>query len=89
MVFDNTLAVDGVPIIDKSKQGKLLAKISKEFTRKEVSIKTNDIMGWMTLRGPIAGCAVCCRLCVAECVAGGALRFVGAVPMNWLPRVAA
>jgi len=48
---------------------RLLAKISKEFTRKGVSIKPNDIyMHAMTLHGAVAGCAVCCRLYVAECV---------------------
>ena len=41
--FDHILVVDGVPIIDKSKLEKLLAKISKEFTRKGAAIKPDDI----------------------------------------------
>ncbi|KAH8981791.1 translation initiation factor eIF-3b [Lactarius hatsudake] len=32
--FDHILVVDGVPVIDKSKLEKLLAKIAKEFTRR-------------------------------------------------------
>ncbi|KAI0034279.1 translation initiation factor eIF-3b [Vararia minispora EC-137] len=41
--FDNILVVDGVPIIDRSKLDKLLAKIAKEFTRKGSAIKPEDI----------------------------------------------
>ena len=41
--FDNTLVVDGAPIIDKSKLDKLLAKITKEFSRKGALIKVDDI----------------------------------------------
>lgn len=41
--FDNTLVVDGVPVIDKSKLEKLLAKIAREFSRKGAPIKTEDI----------------------------------------------
>jgi translation initiation factor 3 subunit B len=41
--FDHILVVDGVPVIDKSKLEKLLAKISKEFTRKGAAIKPDDI----------------------------------------------
>ncbi|KAK1232716.1 Translation initiation factor 3 subunit b, partial [Marasmius sp. AFHP31] len=45
--FDNTLLIDGVPIIDKSKLEKLLAKICKEFSRKGAPIKPDDIfMPW-------------------------------------------
>jgi translation initiation factor 3 subunit B len=48
--------VDGVPIIDRSKLEKLLAKISKEFTRKGVSIKADDIyMPWDDLTGKSKG----------------------------------
>lgn len=35
--------VDGVPVIDKSKLEKLLTKIAKEFTRKGVPVKPDDI----------------------------------------------
>ncbi|KAA1468146.1 translation initiation factor eIF-3b [Dentipellis sp. KUC8613] len=41
--FDNILVVDGVPIVDKSKLDKLLARIAKEFTRKGAAIKVEDI----------------------------------------------
>jgi translation initiation factor 3 subunit B len=41
--FDHILIVDGVPVIDKSKLEKLLAKIAKEFTRKGAAIKPGDI----------------------------------------------
>lgn len=41
--FDNVIAVDGVPIIDRSKLDKLLAKISKEFSRRGAVIKPDDI----------------------------------------------
>ncbi|TFY80481.1 hypothetical protein EWM64_g3531 [Hericium alpestre] len=41
--FDNILVVDGVPVVDKSKLDKLLAKAAKEFTRKGASIKPDDM----------------------------------------------
>ncbi|KIJ45291.1 hypothetical protein M422DRAFT_67411 [Sphaerobolus stellatus SS14] len=41
--FDNLLVVDGVPIIDKSKLEKLVAKISKEFSRKGAKISPENI----------------------------------------------
>ncbi|KAF8640680.1 hypothetical protein AX17_000336 [Amanita inopinata Kibby_2008] len=41
--FDKTIIVDGVPVIDKSKEEKLLSKIAKEFTRKGVPVKADDI----------------------------------------------
>ena len=45
--FDKTLVVDGVPIIDKSKLERLLTKVAKEFSRKGVLIKSDDIyMPW-------------------------------------------
>lgn len=45
--MDNTVVVDGVPIIDRSKLEKLLTKIAKEFSRKGAPIKVNDIfMPW-------------------------------------------
>ncbi|KAJ7925889.1 eukaryotic translation initiation factor eIF2A-domain-containing protein [Mycena leptocephala] len=45
--FDNMLVVDGIPVIDKSKLEKLFARICKEFSRKGVPIKPDDIfMPW-------------------------------------------
>ena len=41
--LDNILVVDGVPVIDKSKLEKLLARISKEFGRKGAPIKPEDM----------------------------------------------
>jgi translation initiation factor 3 subunit B len=38
--FDHILIVDGVPVTDKSKLEKLIAKIAKKFTRR---IKPGDI----------------------------------------------
>jgi translation initiation factor 3 subunit B len=40
--FDHILVVDGVPVIDKSKLDKLLAKIAKEFARKGAAIRSSD-----------------------------------------------
>ncbi|KAJ7487710.1 eukaryotic translation initiation factor eIF2A-domain-containing protein [Mycena galericulata] len=54
--FDNMLVVDGVPVIDKSKLEKLLARICKEFSRKGVSIKPDDIfMPWNDSTGKSQG----------------------------------
>jgi len=36
---DNIIVIDGVPVIDQSKLEKLLAKISKEFTKKGAPFK--------------------------------------------------
>ncbi|KAL4071027.1 translation initiation factor eIF-3b [Scleroderma citrinum] len=41
--LENLIVVDGVPVIDKSKLEKLLAKVSKEFTRKGAAIKPENI----------------------------------------------
>jgi translation initiation factor 3 subunit B len=41
--FDHILVVDGVPVIDRSKLDKLLAKIAKAFTRKGAPIRPDDI----------------------------------------------
>ncbi|KAJ7783901.1 eukaryotic translation initiation factor eIF2A-domain-containing protein [Mycena maculata] len=54
--FDNLLVVDGVPVIDKSKVDKLLARICKEFSRKGLSIKPDDItMPWDETTGKNRG----------------------------------
>lgn len=55
--FDNILVVDGIPVIDKSKLEKLLAKIAKEFTRKGAAIKPESIsMPWDDAAGKSRGC---------------------------------
>ncbi|KAF7347746.1 Eukaryotic translation initiation factor 3 subunit B [Mycena venus] len=58
--FDNMLVVDGIPVIDKSKLEKLLAKICKEFSRKGVPIKPDDIfMPWNDTTGKSQGYFIC------------------------------
>ncbi|KAJ7235908.1 eukaryotic translation initiation factor eIF2A-domain-containing protein [Mycena haematopus] len=54
--FDNMLVVDGIPVIDKSKLEKLLAKICKEFSRKGIPLKPEDIfMPWDDTTGKSQG----------------------------------
>ena len=54
--LDNTVVVDGIPIIDKSRLDKLLAKVCKEFTKKGVPIKPDDIfMPWDDASGKNKG----------------------------------
>ena len=49
--------VDGVPVIDKSKLDKLLAKISKEFSRKGAPLKVDDVfVPWDDLKDKSKGC---------------------------------
>ena len=56
--FDNVLVVDGVPVIDKSKLERLLAKVAKEFSKKGVSIKQDDIfVPWDNVSGKSKGSA--------------------------------
>ncbi|KAF8216115.1 eukaryotic translation initiation factor eIF2A-domain-containing protein [Mycena galopus ATCC 62051] len=54
--FDNMLVVDGIPLIDKSKLEKLVARICKEFSRKGVTVKPDDIyMPWDDTTGKNQG----------------------------------
>lgn len=49
--------VDGVPVIDKSKLDKLLAKIAKEFSRKGAPIKIDDVfVPWDDSKDKSKGC---------------------------------
>ncbi|KAI6132740.1 translation initiation factor eIF-3b [Pisolithus croceorrhizus] len=41
--LDNLIVVDGVPVIDRPKLEKLVAKISKEFTKKGAPVKPENI----------------------------------------------
>ncbi|KAF5336959.1 hypothetical protein D9611_003273 [Ephemerocybe angulata] len=41
--LENIIVVDGVPVIDPSKADRLLTKIAKEFTKKGISVKVDDI----------------------------------------------
>ncbi|KAF9532030.1 eukaryotic translation initiation factor eIF2A-domain-containing protein [Crepidotus variabilis] len=54
--LDNTVVVDGIPVIDKAKLDKLLTKVCKEFSKKGVSIKSDDIfMPWDDSTGKSKG----------------------------------
>ncbi|KDR85099.1 hypothetical protein GALMADRAFT_233724 [Galerina marginata CBS 339.88] len=54
--FDNLLVVDGIPIIDKSKLERLLTKVVKEFSKKGVSVKADDMyMPWDNASGKSKG----------------------------------
>jgi len=56
--LDNTVVVDSVPIIDKSKLEKLFTKICKEFSKKGITIKADDIfMPWDDATGKSKGYA--------------------------------
>ncbi|KAG6827272.1 hypothetical protein H0H93_015730 [Arthromyces matolae] len=56
--FDTTLVVDGIPIIDESKRDRLLTKFCKEFARKGVSIRNEDVfMPWDEAKGKSKGYA--------------------------------
>ncbi|KAF9499756.1 translation initiation factor eIF-3b [Pleurotus eryngii] len=56
--LDNTVVVDGIPVIDKSKLEKLLSKIAKEFNKKGTSIKVDDIfVPWDDAKGKSKGYA--------------------------------
>ncbi|KAF5375109.1 hypothetical protein D9758_000175 [Tetrapyrgos nigripes] len=54
--LDNTIVVDGVPVIDKSKLDKLVTKICKEFSKRGVPIKPDDLfMPWDDAKGKNKG----------------------------------
>ncbi|KAG6863961.1 hypothetical protein C0993_009756, partial [Termitomyces sp. T159_Od127] len=56
--FDTTLVVDGVPVIDESKRERLLNKFCKEFGRKGVTIKPEDVyLPWNDATGKSKGYA--------------------------------
>ena len=55
--FDNVVVVDGVPVVDRSKLDKLVAKISKEFGKKGAHIKTDNIfVPWDDAKDKSKGC---------------------------------
>ena len=55
----NVVIVDGVPVIDKSKLDKLLAKIAKDFKRKGVQVKVDEIfVPWNDATGKSKGCVI-------------------------------
>jgi translation initiation factor 3 subunit B len=57
--YDNTIVIDGVPIIDNSKLDKLLAKISKEFGKRGAPFKVDKAhVPWDEATGKCAGCVV-------------------------------
>jgi translation initiation factor 3 subunit B len=54
--LDNAIVVDGVPVIDKSKLDKLVAKIAKEFTKKGAALKPESIfVPWDNASGKSKG----------------------------------
>ena len=57
--YDNIIVIDGVPIIDKSKLDKLLAKISKEFTKRGAPFKSDKAhVPWDDAAGKSTGCVI-------------------------------
>jgi translation initiation factor 3 subunit B len=55
--FDNIIVVDGVPVIDRSKEDRLLTKIVKEFSKKGAPIKPEDVfMPWDEAADKSKGC---------------------------------
>jgi len=56
--LDNIIIVDGLPIIDATKRSRLLAKFIKEFNRKGISLKEDDIhLPWNNDTGKSTGFA--------------------------------
>ena len=54
--LDNILVVDGIPVIDKSKLEKLLARVSKDFGKKGAPVKPEDMfMPWDDAKGKSKG----------------------------------
>ncbi|KAG9076333.1 Translation initiation factor 3 subunit b, partial [Ceratobasidium sp. UAMH 11750] len=41
--FDNVLVIDGVPVIDSSREGRLFSKIQKDFGRKGAPVKEGGL----------------------------------------------
>ncbi|KAG8733657.1 Translation initiation factor 3 subunit b [Ceratobasidium sp. 414] len=41
--FDNVLVIDGVPVIDSSREGRLFSKIQKDFARKGAPVKEGGL----------------------------------------------
>ena len=57
--LDNIVVVDGVPIVDRLKLDRLLAKISKEFGKRGAHIKPDSIfVPWDDAAGKSKGCVV-------------------------------
>ena len=55
--FDNVVVIDGVPVIDRSKEERLVSRIRKEFQRKGAPIKEDAIhLPWDSATGKSKGC---------------------------------
>jgi hypothetical protein len=55
--FDNILVVDGVPVVDRSKLDRLLAKMSKEFGRRGAPVEVKDFfVPWDDAADKSKGC---------------------------------
>jgi translation initiation factor 3 subunit B len=54
--IDNCIVVDNVPIIDESREDRLLSKIAKEFTKRGCPYPTHNIvMPWDSATGKSKG----------------------------------
>lgn len=55
--FENTVILDGVPIIDNARRERLLTKISKEFTKRGSTISADSMnIPWDGATGKSKGC---------------------------------
>ena len=55
--MDNIVVVDGAPVIDASKKERLVTKICKDFGKKGVHVKADNIfMPWDDKAGKSKGC---------------------------------
>ena len=62
--YDNIIVIDGVPVIDKTKLEKLLAKISKEFTKRGAPFKSDKAhVPWDDAAGTSTGCVTSITQC--------------------------
>ena len=57
--MDNIVVVDGAPVIDASKKERLVTKICKDFGKKGVHVKADNIfMPWDDKAGKSKGCVL-------------------------------
>lgn len=67
--LDNVAVLDGIPVIDKSKAEKLLARIVKEFGKKGSQIKQDDMfVPWDEKTGKSKGCVSSSHSCYILCL---------------------
>ena len=62
--LDNIVVVDGAPVIDASKKERLVTKICKDFGKKGVHVKADNIfMPWDDKAGKSKGCVSYTVIC--------------------------